>query len=97
MSGLTFRDTLHVLSKRGDNYVNFQVSRQDMGSVADKQFNAWIAATGEYIIMERNLADSNDIITKYFHSKNSENSGVFQTDWDARSTLTFLEYDGLFS
>jgi len=97
MSGLTFRDTLHILSKRGDNYVNFQTARQDMGSVENKQFNAWIAATGEYIIMERNLTDNEDITTKYFHSKDSENAGVFQDDWDARGSITYQEYDAMFS
>ena len=97
MSGMTFQDELHVMTKRGDNYMNFQTARQDMGSVANKQFNAWIASDGSYVIMERNLTDTNDITNKYFHSRNSTNAGVFADDWTARATLTYGEYDALYS
>ncbi len=97
MSGLTFRDGGFILHKKGDEYVNYQVARQDMGSVANKQFNAWLADDGSYIIMERDLTDSNDITNKYFHSKDSTNSGVFQDDWNDRATLTYEEYDALFT
>jgi len=96
MSGLTFQDNSHVIAKFGDNYINFQVVRQDMGSVTDKQFNAWMDSKGEYIIMERNSADSNDITTKYFHSKDSA-TGVFATDWTGRSSLSYKEYNVLFT
>ncbi len=94
MSGLTFQDDLHIIAKRGDNYVNFQAARQDASSPIS--YSAWLAATGEYIIMEQNNTNSNDIILKYFHSKDSINSAVFQTDWNARDTLTYTEYDALF-
>jgi len=97
MSGLTFQDNSHVIAKFGDNYINFQVVRQDMGSVTDKQFNAWMDSKGKYIIMERNSADDNDITTKYFHSKDSLNESVFATDWTNRATLTFQEYDEIFA
>jgi len=97
MSGLTFQDNSHVIAKFGDNYINFQVVRQDMGSVTDKQFNAWMDSKGEYIIMERNSSDANDITTKYFHSKDSLNAGVFATDWTSRATLVYREYSALFT
>jgi len=97
MSGLTFQDDLHVMNKRGDNYINFQAVRSDMGSVVNKTFNAWLTITGDYIIMERDASDSDDITIKYFHSKDSENAGVFATDWAARSTLTYKEYNELFT
>lgn len=97
MSGLTFIDNDFQLHKNGENATNFQSARQDVGSVADKQFYAWLAADGSYIIMERNSADVNDTTTLYFHSKNSLNGTVFQTDWDNRATLVFGEYNALFA
>ena len=97
MNGETFFDYKYKIHKIGDHSVNFQTVRQDMGSVADKQFNAWMSEDGSYLIMERNLADRNDIITKYFSSRNSLNSAVFQTDWDARATLVYGEFNALFT
>ena len=97
MSGLTFQDNQHVIAKFGDNYKNFQAARQDMGSVANKQFNAWLASDGSYIIMERDLTDTNDITTKYFHSKDRAAGRTFATDWADRAGLTYEEYNEMFS
>jgi len=94
MSGLTFRDHLFVRHKSNDAYVNYQTARQDMGSVADKQFNAWIAVDGSHIIMERDLTDNNDITTKYFHGGSDE---AFATNWINRAILTYTEYSLLFT
>ncbi len=97
MSGLTFQDNQHVIAKFGDNYKNFQISRQDQGSVANKQYNAWLASDGTYIIMERNLIDPNDSTTKYFHSKDRAEGRTFVTDWANRATLTYREYNLMFT
>ena len=97
MSGLTFVDYQFKLHKKGGHEVNYQSVRQDMGSVADKQFNAWMADDESYLIMERNLTDNNDITNKYFHSKNSLSSAVFATDWTNRATLVYGEYNELFT
>ena len=47
--------------------------------------------------MEQNRTDTSDITLKYFHSKDSTNNAIFQTDWDARDTLTYQEYRELFA
>ena len=92
MSGITFTDTALKMHRKGGHEVNFQVARQDMGSVADKQFNSWLANDGAHVIMERNLADTNDITTKYFFAKTG-----FATNWTGRAGLTYVEYSALFS
>ena len=94
MSGLTFRDTLFIQHSSNDAYINYQTARQDMGSVADKQFNGWLAIDGSHIIMERNLTDNNDITTKYFHGGVDE---AFATNWTNRAILTYGEYNALFT
>ncbi len=95
MSGLTFQDNFHIIAKRGDNYVNFQVARQDRGSVANKQFNGWISSDGNYILMERDSTDNNDVKTKYFFAKASTQS--FQDAWDDRENKAYVDYDSIFS
>ncbi len=92
MSGLTFVDDQFQLHDRGGNTVNYQVARQD--SVGDTQYNAWIAADGSFIIMERNLTDRNDITNKYVRF---DSSATFQTEWDNRTGQTYLEYNELFT
>lgn len=94
MSGLTFEDNLHIYNKRGDNYINFQVARQDNGSVANKQFNAWLSNQGSYVIMERDLTDPNDITNKYYIGKTI---GDFEADWIDRAGLDYMEYNALFT
>ena len=95
MSGLTFQDDFHVIAKRGDNYINFQAARQDTGSVASVQFNAWLAIDGSYIFMKRDLTDPNDITTKYFFATAA--TQAFQTAWDDRTNKAYVEYNVLFT
>lgn len=93
MSGLTFQDDLHVLNKKGDNYINFQVVRQDMSG--DPTYNMWISSEGRYIIMERNATVSTDITTKYFTAKIADET--LQVAWDDRAGKTYIEYNSLFT
>ena len=91
MSGLTFIDYSFSIHTKGGQEVNFQVARQDTGSVANKQYNAWLAENGAHVIMERDLTDSNDIITKYFFAKTG-----FAANWTGRAGLDYVEYNELF-
>ncbi len=91
MSGLTFIDYTFKMHAKGGQDVNFQAARQDMGSVPNKQYNAWLAENGAHVIMERNLADTNNIITLYFFAKTG-----FAANWTGRAGLTYVEYDSLF-
>ena len=93
MSGLTFQDDLHVLNKKGDNYINFQVVRQDMSG--DPTYNMWISSEGRYIIMERNASVNTDITTKYFTAKITDET--LQVAWDDRANKTYIEYNSLFT
>jgi hypothetical protein len=93
MSGLTFQDNLHILAKRGDNYINFQTARRDASTPID--YSAWLSAEGEYIIMEQNRSDTTNITMKYFFSKVSVEA--FQDAWDDRVNKTYVEYNALFS
>lgn len=94
MSGLTFIDNDFQLHRKGENTVNFQVARQDIdGSLS---YYGWLATDGSHIIMERNAADANDTITKYFHG---DGTTAFQTNWDNRkggTPITYVEYNALF-
>ena len=92
MSGLTFTDNGFELHDRGGNTVNYQVARQ--GTTGTKQYNAWIAADGSFIIMERDLANTADMITKYIRFPKT---ATFQTEWDSRTSLTYVEFDALFA
>lgn len=93
MSGLTFQDNLHVIAKKGDNYVNFQAVRQDTSTPVG--YSAWLSSTGEYIIMEQNRSDTSNITLKYYHSNTT--TEAFQAAWDARASKTYVEYNALFS
>lgn len=94
MSGLTFSDYGFQIHRKGGHVVNFQAARQDAEGTI--KYFAWLSEDGSYVIMEHDRADLNDITIKYFHSKNSENSAVFQTDWNARTTLTYIEYNAIY-
>ncbi len=94
MSGLTFQDNNHIIAKKGDNYVNFQVARQDQVGAAGKRYEAWLSVEEGHIIMERNLSDTTDITMKYFYDADN---GNFQTNWDNRKTETYVEYNALFT
>ena len=94
MSGLTFQDDLHVLNKRGDNYINFQPARQDTGT-AGVQYYAWMSSVGEYIFMKRDTSDSSDVTTLYYFGKIADE--VFQTAWDDRANKSYVEYNALFT
>ncbi len=92
MSGLTFQDDLHIFAKKGDNYVNFQVVRQDVSG--DPSYNMWISSEGRYIIMERNASNSADITIKYFTATITDES--LQDAWDDRAGKTYIEYNALY-
>ena len=91
MSGLTFIDYTFKLHGYGSHEINFQMARQDTTSVANKHFNAWLANDGAHIIMERNLADTENMTTKYFFAKTG-----FADNWIARAGLAYVEYNALF-
>lgn len=93
MSGLTFQDDLHIIAKRGDNYVNFQAVRQDASTPIG--YSAWLSATGDYIFMEQNRTDTSDITLKYFFAKIS--TEAFQTAWTDRANKSYIEYNSLFA
>lgn len=93
MSGLTFQDNLHILAKRGDNYINFQTARQDATSPIG--YSAWISAEGEYIIMRQDRTNIDDIEMKYFFAKISVEA--FQDAWDDRDNKSYVEYNALFT
>ncbi len=95
MSGLTFQDDLHIIAKRGDNYINFQAARQDQTGTANVQFLAWLAADGNYIFMKRDKTDSTDITTKYFFATAS--TQAFQAAWNDRTNKSYVEYNTLFT
>ena len=92
MSGLTFTDNEFQLHDAGGNTVNYQAARQ--GTTGTKTYNAWIAADGSFIIMERNLADSSDITTKYIRFLKTDD---FATEWGNRTTQTYVEFNELFT
>ncbi len=94
MSGLTFQDNNHIITKKGDNYINFQAARQDQSSSATKRYEAWLSAEEGHIIMERDLADTTDITMKYFYDSDNSN---FQVNWDARAAKTYVDYNALFT
>ena len=91
MSGLTVLEYSFKLHPRGGHEINFQMARQDTTSVANKQFNAWLADDGSHIIMERNLADTENMTTKYFFAKTG-----FADNWTGRAGLDYVEYNALF-
>lgn len=91
MSGLTFQDNDHILAKKGDNYINFQVARRD----ATNGYSAWISSEGEYVFMKENRADSANIIMTYYFNKVSVEA--FQDAWDDRTNKSYVEYNALFT
>lgn len=93
MSGLTFQDDLHVIAKRGDNYINFQAVRQD--STSPVGYSAWLSSEQSYIIMEQNRSNTADITLKYFFAKIS--TQAFQAAWDDRAGKSYVEYSELFT
>lgn len=93
MSGLTFQDNLHILAKRGDNYINFQTARQD--ATTPIGYSAWISAEGEYIIMKQDRSSTSNITMKYFFSKISIQA--FQAAWNGRAGKSYIEYNALFT
>jgi hypothetical protein len=93
MSGLTFKDDLHVMSKHGDGYVNFQAARQDVGSSVS--YSAWLSgAEDSYIIMKRDRTDTSNITMKYFYATIEQQA--FQAAWDDRTNKAYVEYNELF-
>ncbi len=93
MSGLTFKDALRVMTKRGDGYINFQAARQDVGAAVS--YSAWLSGEeSSYIIMERNRTDTNNITMKYFYATIKDEA--FQDAWDDRVNKTYIEYTELF-
>jgi len=93
MSGLTFQDNLHVLNKKGDDYINFQAVRSDVSG--DPQYNMWISSEGRYIIMERNSVDSANITIKYFTA--TVDVETLAVAWAARAVKDYVEYNALFT
>ncbi len=93
MSGLDFIDNNFQLHSQGGNIINYQAARWTTTKVSDKMYNAFLAVDGSYIIMER---DFTNLTIKYFIRKATETLDL-DADWTNRESLTYVEYNSLFS
>lgn len=93
MSGLRFLDYSMKLHKRGGHEVTFQVSRQATATGPAVQYIAWQSDEGRYIIQKRDLSDTTNIPTLYYYGKDKTQ---FETDWDGRAALTYVEFYAMF-
>ena len=89
MSGLLFLDYSFKLHPRGGHEVSYQAARFD--NSGDPQYNGWIADDGSYIFSEHNISAGT---IKYFSRRTNLD---LDTDWTNRVSLTYVEYNELFS
>jgi len=91
------KDFYSTYGKKGDNKCIFNVVREDTTS-AVVQYYGYQNDEGSYIIQRSSTVTTTTVIKYDYYGKGvSKAADDFQTDWDNRASLTFVEYNALFT